>query len=136
MRVCFLNQTSWKVKNLDNISFNRANIYTSGDNPIAKKTYTGEQKYHPMRTHTIAVLRQLSTEGLFKIAVLDQALPSTNTSRERQWVDKRVILKLTWLSSSLVMAVSGREQRVLVWYWLGKRRLWRHGISPLLIISA
>ena len=125
-----------KSKKPDNISFNWANIYTSGDNPIAKKKYMDEQKYHPVRTHTIVVLRQLSTEGLFRTVVLDQALPLTNTCRERSWVDKRGILKLTWLSSSLVIAVSGREQRVLVWYWLRKRGLWRHGISPLLLISA
>ena len=125
-----------KNKDPDNKSFIWSNIYTLDDNPIAKKTYTQEQKYQPVRTHTIVVLRQLSTEGLFRIAVLDQALPSTNTCREREWVDKRVILKLTWLSSSLVIAVCRREQRVLVWYWLRKRGLWRHGISLLLLISA
>lgn len=37
-----------------------------------------------MRAHTTAVLRALSTEGLFRIAVLDQALASTNTCTERQ----------------------------------------------------
>ena len=115
-----------KNKDPDNKSFIWSNIYTLDDNPIAKKTYTQEQKYQPVRTHTIVVLRELSTEGLFRIAVLDQALPSTNTCREREWVDKRVILKLTWLSSSLVIARFGREHEVLVWYWLRKRGLWRH----------
>ena len=133
---CVFSIKHHKNKDPNNKSFNWANIYTSGDNPIAEKTYTEEQKYHPVRTHTIAVLRQLSIEGLFRIVVLDHALPLTNTYRERQWVDKRVISKLTWLSSSLVIAVSGREQRVLVWYWLRKRGLWRHGISHLLLISA